>query len=244
MIFLMLAMQAAAAGPDDTRRYDTCIQQAQGDSASAIATATGWRFAGGGFLARQCLGVAYANLERWQPAAEAFEDAAREAVKAGDRRADDYWAQAGNAWLAAGVPDKARTALDAAIEPGRLTGLKLGLTLVDRARALVALGELENARVTLDKALVAAPEDSLSWLLSATLARRSNDVLRAKKDIAEALKRAGGDPAVQLEAGNIAAMDGDGAGAQTAWQRVVELAPGSPMADSARKALAQFSQAE
>jgi tetratricopeptide (TPR) repeat protein len=240
-MMMLLALQGLLASPADARRYANCVEEAQKNSAAAIATATGWRVAGGGFLARQCLGIAYANLQRWDAAAEAFEDAAREAANAKDVRADDYWAQAGNAWLAAGQPAKARTALDAALEPNRLTGLKLGETLLDKARAMVALGDTENARVALDKALAAVPQDGLAWLLSATLARKTGDLRRAQQDIDVALRLAGGDPQVQLEAGNIAAAKGDGGGAQQAWQRVVELAPGTPLAESARKALGQFS---
>ena len=66
------------------------------------------------------------------------------------------------------------------------------------------------------------------------------DLPRAQKDIAEAIKRAGDDPAVQLEAGNIAAASGDEAAAKTAWNKVVTAAPNSPQASAARTALAQF----
>ncbi|CUS44086.1 hypothetical protein MGWOODY_Smn172 [hydrothermal vent metagenome] len=61
--------------------------------------------------------------------------------------------------------------------------------------------------------------------MSATLARRTNDLPRAKKDIAEAIKLAGDDPSVQLEAGNIAAATGDEAGAKAAWNMAVRPRP-------------------
>jgi Tfp pilus assembly protein PilF len=134
----------------------------------------------------------------------------------------------------------ARTALVAALAAATLTGLALGEAHLDRARARVAAGDTDGARADLDKALVDAAADPMSWLLSATLARRTNDLTRAKADIGEALRRSPDDASVQLEAGNIAAMQGDEPGARSAWARAIELSPGSPVAAAARAALAQF----
>jgi tetratricopeptide (TPR) repeat protein len=248
MFFFLLSLQAAtAAAPPPGKeppRYAECMDLATGDPSQGAAAAARWRVEGGGMLARQCLGVAYANQKRWPSAAAAFEEAAREAENARDARAANYWAQAGNAWLAAGEPVKARGALDAALASGNLTGLALGEARLDRARVLVAAGDMDGARSDLDRALADAKADPLAWLLSATLARRQGDIARAKVDITEALKRAGDDAQVQLEAGNIAAVQGDEAGARAAWGQVLKLAPGSPAAESARKALAQFGATE
>ncbi|AQR74237.1 tetratricopeptide repeat protein [Sphingomonas sp. LM7] len=248
MFFFLLSLQAAttAAPPvgQEPPRYAECMDLATGDPSQGVAAASKWRVEGGGMLARQCLGVAYANQKRWPSAAAAFEEAAREAESAHDIRSSNYWAQAGNAWLAAGDPVKARAALDAALATGLLRGLALGEARLDRARVLVAAGDMDGARSDLDRALADAKADPLAWLLSATLARRQGDLVRAKADITEALQRAGDDAQVQLEAGNIAASAGDEAGARAAWGRVLELAPGSPSAESARKALAQFGASE
>ncbi|MDF7774663.1 tetratricopeptide repeat protein [Sphingomonas sp. AOB5] len=221
-------------------RFERCLDLATGDPRAGEAEAIKWRSEGGGHRARQCLGVAYANQERWPSAAGAFEEAAREAEVEKSPKAGDYWAQAGNAWLAAGDPGHARSALDAALVSGNLAGLPLGEAHLDRARARVATGDNEGARSDLDRALIHAAEDPLSWLLSATLARRMGDLPRAKKDIDEALRRSPDDASVQLEAGNIAALRGDEPTARAAWARVLELAPGSPQANAARGALEQF----
>jgi tetratricopeptide (TPR) repeat protein len=248
MFFFLLSLQAAtAAAPppgQEPPRFTECMDLATGDPSQGAASAAKWRVEGGGMLARQCLGVAYANQKRWPSAAAAFEEAAHDAETAHDLRAANYWAQAGNAWLAAGEAVKARAALDAALASGQLTGLALGEARLDRARVLVAAGDLAGARGEFVRALADAKADPLAWLLSATLARRQGDLPRAKTDIAEALKRAADDPQVQLEAGNVAAASGDEAGARAAWSQVVSLAPGSPVAESARKALAQFGATE
>lgn len=248
MLFFLLSLQAAtAAAPPSGKeppRYAECMDLATGDPSQGVTAASKWKVEGGGMLARQCLGVAYANQRRWPSAAAAFEEAAHEAEAARDVRAANYWAQAGNAWLAAGEHVKARAALDAALASGQLRGLALGEARLDRARVLVAAGDADGARADLDRALQDAKADPLAWLLSATLARRQGDLPRARTDIAEALKRAADDPQVQLEAGNIAAVSGDEAGARAAWGQVLTLAPGSPAADSARNALAQFGASE
>src|SRR3546814_3090904 len=57
----------------------------------------------------------------------------------------------------------------------------------------------------------------MGWLLSATLARRQNDIARAALHIAEAEKRAPGDPNIALEAGNIAGLQGRLAEAREKW---------------------------
>ncbi|HWK35137.1 hypothetical protein [Sphingomonas sp.] len=243
MIPALLLLQATVAAPpveSAEARFERCVDLATGDPARGEAEASAWRLAGGGAPARQCLGLAYATSGNYVGAAGAFTEAAHQAEIAADPRAGGYWAQAGNAWLAAGEATKARTALDAALASGTLAGLELGEAQLDHARAAVATDDLATARADLDRAIVNASADPLAWLLSATLARRMGDRPRAEKDIAEALRLSADDAAVQLEAGNIAAVAGDEGRARLGWQKAVQLAPDSPSGVAARAALAQF----
>lgn len=241
MILLLLLAQVAVGPPSPDRdRWERCVDAATSDPEAAIAEAERWKLAGGGFLAQQCRGMAYARATRWESAAGAFEAAARDAELAKDVRSGKYWAQAGNAWIAAGDPAKARSALDAALASGALAGVELGEAHLDRARARVALRDQQGARQDLDEAVVRAAADPMAWLLSATLARRMGDVPLAQKHIATAIELAGDDAAVQLEVGNIAASARDEAGAKAAWAKAIQLAPGSEAAAAARAALAQF----
>jgi tetratricopeptide (TPR) repeat protein len=242
MILFLLAAAAAQAGPADTRlaRFERCAALAERDPAAARAEAGRWQASGGSHYARACAGLAFATEKSWATAAAEFEAAARAAQVARSDRAASYWAQAGNAWLAAGEAEKARTALDSALTTGTLTGLALGEAQLDHARALVAEGQLDAARTDLDLALATAGDDPLAWLLSATLARRTGDLRRAKTDIGEALKRSADDAAVQLEAGNIAALGGDEPGARAAWGEAARLAPTSDAGRNAVVALKQF----
>lgn len=242
MILPLLAIAAIQAGPVDSvdARYDRCVALIGKDPAAARAEAARWRIAGGRWFARACAGLAFAKESNFAAAATEFEEAARAAELGHDDRTAGYWAQAGNAWLAAGNPARARTALDAALAGGTLKGLQLGEAQLDHARALVATGDMAAARTDLDRALANAPEDPLAWLLSATLARRMGSMVRAKTDIAEALKRASDDASVQLEAGNIAATLRDETGAKSAWAQAVRIAPDSEAGRHAAAALQQF----
>lgn len=243
MILLLLAQAAAApptplpADPALAARYEACLDLATDAPVQAVDRATAWQAEGGRFFARQCRGIAYAQLERWTAAANDFIGAAQEAELAHDRHAAHYWAQAGNAWLAAGEPQKARAALDAALAAGTLTGLDLGEARFDRARALVELGDLAGARRDIDAALPNARADPLLWLASATLARRMGDLPRAKADAIEAFQRARDDGAVLLEIGNIAYAEGDRKGAAMAWREAIARRPGTPAAETAQARL-------
>lgn len=255
MILFLIAAQSAVLGPavpgpaltgpatSLQARYEHCLDTITEDANKAIDEASAWRIGGGNFLARQCLGMAYAKIGRWTLAANEFGEAALAAEIAKDARAANYWAQSGNAWLAAGDPAKARSAIDAALASGTLDGLSLGETRLDRARVMVASGDLESARIDLDRALLLAKDDPLAWLLSATLARKMDDLRRAKADIAEALRRSADDAAVQLEAGNIAALAGEEEFAKAAWREAVRIAPAAPEGLAATKALQQFDEA-
>ena len=238
---LILALLQDALDPRQPR-YEACATLAKNDPVAARAEASRWSIAGGAWFARQCAGLAYAREANWVAAAGEFEGAARAAERGRDRRAANYWAQAGNAWLAAAQPAKARAALDTALVAGTLTGLELGEAQLDHGRTMVAAGDLDAARRDIDLALATAADDPLAWLLSATLARRMQNLPRARQDIAQALRRSPDDASVQLEAGNIAAADGDEAGALAAWAEAARIAPTRDVGRHAVAALKQFDQ--
>lgn len=245
---ILLALAAAVSAPNptpaaaqsDEDMFRSCLQLVDKDPEAAITMAGQWRVSGSLIMARQCLGMAYAATQRWASAMSAFEQSAQAAQANKDVRAAGLWVQAGNAALAAKDAVKARGYFDAAIILGTLTGPEAGEARLDRARALVATGDLTRARTDLDAALNLVPQDPLAWLLSAALARRMNDLPRAQKDIGEAAKRAPDDASVALEAGNIAAMAGQVEAAKTAWQAAQRLQPNGPQGQAAARALAQF----
>jgi tetratricopeptide (TPR) repeat protein len=221
-------------------RFNECLDTALADAKSGIVAANAWRMEGGGYLARQCLGFAYAEDFDWTAAATAFAEAAREAEVARDVRAPQFWAQAGNAALAGDEFEKAVEHLNAALVQGEMSDMAKGEIYLDRARAYVAMGDQYRAKSDLAKVHELVPEDPLGWLLSATLARRMDDLTLARADIAIAARLAGDDPAVALELGNIAYAAGDLTSAQVQWQNTVLLAKDSLSGRAAQKLLDQL----
>lgn len=220
--------------PQFADRFQACLDEAIDSPEQGVAYAQKWRIEGGSFYARHCLAFAYARAERWMPAVVAFEQAAEEAERGGEMaQSARLWAQAGNAALAAGDAAKARDHFDAALARGLPAGIEKGEVQLDRARALVALGDVKAARDALDVALTQAPQDPLAWLLSATLARRSDEMKLAQAHIARAVQLSPDDASVALEEGNIAVLTGYEDIARSAWERAVKLAPASPAGKAA-----------
>jgi Tetratricopeptide repeat len=245
MIWFLAAAVASVAAPasEVELRFNACTALAATDPAKAEADANSWLIEGGGVAARECLGLAFAANNRWLPASTAFEQAATQAEREKDLRATRLWIQAGNAALAGGQAPRARGFLDTALASGQLVGEAKGEAHLDRARALVALRQTTAARIDIDAALKLVPADPLGWLLSATLARRTQDLARATADISEAVRLSPDDAQVALEAGNIAVMNGSPEAARLAWSAAVKNAPGSPASKAAAEALKQFEAA-
>ncbi len=243
-ILLVLSLaQAATAQTPEQSRFEICAALTRIAPERAVETAYAWRVEGGGLYARQCLGLAYVELARWRAAATVYEEAARAADAAQDPRRTMFWVQAGNAWLAAEEGERAISALDTALA-GTMAAELRGEVHLDRARALVALGNPAGARSDLDRALELVPADPMAWYLSAGLAARQSDLPRAATDIARARQLAAADPDVLLLAGTIAGLQGNGAEAERLYREVAAAAPESDAGRAAAAALATMRDAQ
>jgi tetratricopeptide (TPR) repeat protein len=238
VISILLALAAAqAVSAGDAARFQSCVALVKAQPENGVASANDWLLKGGGVLARQCLGLGYSALERWAPAATAFEQAAREAETKQDARAADFWVQSGNAWLAAGDGAKAKAAFDAALVTTSLSPELRGEIHLDRGRAAVQLGDLAGARKDIDRGLSLVPADPFGWYLSSALALREKNLALAKEHSARAVSLAPDDVNVLLHAGNVAGVTGDVEGARAFYTKVVGAAPGTPAGKAAQAAL-------
>ena len=238
---LLLAVAPSAAQPMPTLeevQFEECVKLARTDPASAVTEASLWAQQKGGYLARACHGFALATDFKFDLAVPVLTEAATLAAEKGDPRAARFWAQAGNAAIAAGQADIALDALGKALASKSLDDTERADSEVDRARAMVTLGQSAEAETALATARQLSPENGAAWLLSATLARRLNklpDALAFIQTSAALLPR---DPAVALEAGNIAIAAGDEAAARKQWEQTIAIAPDSRQAMTATKQLA------
>jgi len=189
-----------------------------------------------------CLGVALSALDRWSEAQNAFLRARDAAAPTDTASRARLGAMAGNAALAGGSAAAALPILEAAQGEAKAAqdNELLGTIALDRARAYVALGQAAPAGAALAQARTAAPNDAQTWLLSATLSRRENNLAEAQSQIEHAAQIAPQDPEIGLEAGVIAVLGGRDAAARKSWQSVVAAAPDSEAAKTAKDYLAQL----
>jgi tetratricopeptide (TPR) repeat protein len=239
-ILAAATVQSAAPDPQEAPedRYRRCAEQVRANPTFAVESANAWLLQGGSLYARQCLGLAYVALERWEPAARLFEQAASEVPSAQAALRSDLFVQAGNAWIAAAQPTKALLAFDQALAASTLADELRGEIHLDRARALVGLNDLAGARRDLDRALQLVPADPFAWYLSAALARREGNLNRGRADIARAQAIVPGNPDFVLLAGTLAGLAGNLEEAERLYRRVVELAPESAAGRAASASLA------
>lgn len=240
---ILLMMQAApvAQKPLPTLnelQFEECLTTARTDPASAVADAGLWSQQGGDYLAKACHGFALASDFKFAEAVPLLSEAAQGADAKLDNRAARFWAQAGNAAIAADMREEALSALDKAILSVAPTNAERADIEVDRARTLVALNRADDAVAALSNARTLGPENATAWLLSATLARRLTKLPDALAHIQTAATLSPRDPAVALEAGNIAIAAGDEATARKQWEQVIAIAPDSRQATTAQKQLA------
>jgi tetratricopeptide (TPR) repeat protein len=228
-------------------KLSVCLELARTDPSTAILTASTWlRESADGeqAYAHQCMGVADMSLLRWQAAEEAFLVAHDSALPDDHALRARLAAMAGNAAIAQDQNIGALADFEIALGDAANAGdaALAGDIQVDRARALVALEQFDEAAEALANARRDSPQNPEAWLLSATLARRQEQFETAQAQI----ETAGGldplNPKVGLEAGVIAVLSGRDEAAAKSWQSVIELAPGSPEAATAKAYLAQLEE--
>ena len=251
-LLLFLAQDGAVAAPPPQRtvaedRLTVCLRHARTDPTSAIVEASAWSSEVSGAdvsYPQQCLGLAYAMLLRWDAAERTFL-AAREALGAGDHfRRAQLATMAGNAALAGERPVDALVSLELAANDAAAAAddALRSMVEVDRSRALVMQGREAEAEATLASARTLDAQSPFAWLLSATLARRLGKLDEAQGFIETAAALSPNYPEIGLEAGVIARLDGRREAAEASWRSVVELAPDSAEATSARAYLAQVAE--
>jgi tetratricopeptide (TPR) repeat protein len=240
-VFLLLqAATPASAQPLPTLnevQFTECLDLARKDAPSAVTDAGLWTQQGGGYLALACHGFALASDFKFDLAVPVLTEAAKGAEEKKDSRAARFWAQAGNAAIADNQPGDALTALDKALKIAAASIEKADIE-IDRARALVTLNRPDEAVTALAIARQLGPENGTAWLLSATLARRLDKLPDALAYIQTAASLLPRDPAVALEAGNIAIAAGDEAAARKQWEQTIAIAPSSRQANTAQAQLA------
>lgn len=191
--------------------------------------------------ALQCVATAQAEQERWEEAAAAFLVAQDAAVGTPEWQAR-LGSQRAHALAAAGRIIEARDgfaqAIDNALAAGN-TGLA-GEIAADQAIVEVQAGDVASAGRTLATARARTPGSPRLWLLSATLARRGDDLVQAQAFIEQAAELGPFDPEIGIEAGVIAALSGRYPAAKASFESVLAMPQSGPFAQTAKTYLEQL----
>jgi tetratricopeptide (TPR) repeat protein len=219
---------------NDAASYERCMTTARKEPSDGFEMASVWKDHGGGLPAEHCAAVALMGLKQYSLAADHLETLGKEMVREAPSLRAEVLSQAGEAWMQAGEPAKAKADLTAAI------GLdpKDASLLVTRARADAAAKDYKAAKEDLDRALVggAARGEALTYRAAAN--RLLGNLADARKDADAAVAAVPGSADAWLERANVRRLQKDDKGARADWIKVLEIAPDSPAGDAARDNLA------
>lgn len=215
------AQQAPRQGEDLAAVHDRCIDFARNNPKEGLERAKLWKNEGGGFAADHCIGMALFLLKDYAGAAERFETLASAMLGAPPQQRAQALDQAGQSWLDANEPARAKIDFDGALA---LNGDETDL-LIDRSEAFAALKKYWEAIDDLNRALELEPRRADALIYRGTAYRYLDSLDLALEDLEEALTLAPNAPAALLERGNIRRLKGDTAGARADWTRVRELSP-------------------
>lgn len=188
---LLLVQALAAATPAaptltvgqtaDRSRLETCIAAVDKDADAGYETARQWIAEAHVREAYVCSAIA--DMARAKPAlaARQFESLAIDGPDDADKA--NMLSRAGNAWLLARDPSRAKAAFDRAVA---LTPKDPDL-LIDRARAHAMLGQWRATEEDLSAALDARPKDPLALRLRADARVRQGAFELAEKDASDAV---------------------------------------------------------
>lgn len=230
--FLLLALAslpAAAQDMDPAAKYAQCMELAETRPKDAWEMAGQWVGLAGGEPARHCQAVALIGLKEYEEAAKRLETLAETSRAAPEMRAA-MLAQAAQAWVLHGDLQRAHAVQTTALElvPGDPA------LLTDRALTLVEAGDVRAAIDDLTAVLDAQPRNAGVLALRAAAFRIAGDPATARADLDRALTIDPSHPAALLEQGILARQEGDVATARKAWLTLLDTAPDSPEAETAR----------
>lgn len=217
----------------DAPEYERCLQMLDEDPEGARSFADGWAMQGGGEAAAHCAALAALILGDAERAAETLERIAARS-QAGIAARAAVFGQAGEAWIAAGRPERAHAALTLALA---LTPADPEL-LSERALSSLALDRPAEALRDADLVVAADPTRTEAWIIRASALRRLDRLEPAADSVVQALRLEADNVEGLLERGIIRQAQGDAAGARADWERVLELSPDSAAADLAAQNMA------
>lgn len=231
MATIGLIAAAPAWSLDNQAQYQACMTLLERDPAGALDSAIAWERQGGGDAARHCKALALIRTGEVEDGALELERVAEAMPQGKAPLAAELFAQAGQAWIKAGNPQRALYAQN--------QGLKLNPKdvelLVDRAMTYGTSGMYFEALDDLNVAAELTPDDPEVYAMRAAAYRQLETPDLAEENIDQALKISPSHPGALLERGYLRRAKGDVEGARADWLTVIQVTPGSEIAGEAQK---------
>jgi Flp pilus assembly protein TadD len=226
-----LMAEVPAWSLDNQAQYQACMSLLDRDPAGALDSAVEWERQGGGDAARHCKALAMIRTGDVEDGALELERVAEAMPQAKAPLAAGLFAQAGQAWIKAGNPQRALYAQN--------QGLKLNpedvQLLIDRAMTYGNSGMYFEALDDLNLAAELTPDDPEVYAMRAAAYRQLETPDLAEENINQALKLSPSHPGALLERGYLRRDQGDAEGARTDWLTIIQVTPGSDIANEAQK---------
>jgi Flp pilus assembly protein TadD len=220
-----------AAALDNQAQYQACMALLGRNPSGALDSAVEWEKQGGGDAARHCKALAMIRTGDVEDGALELERVAAAMPQMKAPLAAELFAQAGQAWIKAGNPQRALYAQN--------QGLKLNPTdvelLIDRALTFGTSGMYFEALDDLNRAVDLRPDSPDVYAMRAAAYRQLENPDLARDNINQALKLSPSHPGALLERGYLRRAKGDLAGARADWLTVIQVMPGTDIASEAQK---------
>jgi tetratricopeptide (TPR) repeat protein len=216
---------------DNQAEYQACMSLFDRDPAGALDSAVAWEKQGGGDPARHCKALALIRTGQVEDGALELARVAEAMPQVKAPMAAKMFAQAGQAWIKAGNPQRALYAQN--------QGLKLNSKdvdlLVDRALTYGSAGMYFEALDDLNAAIDLSPDDPDIYAFRAAAYRQLENLDLAEDNIEQALKLSPSHPGALLERGYLRRAKGDEVGARSDWLTVIQVVPGTDTANVAQQ---------
>jgi tetratricopeptide (TPR) repeat protein len=210
----------ALDSPDQLKRYTDCMKMARAEPLKALPIAEKWQSAGsGGLPARHCAAVALFEAGRYGQAAGQFESIAHDMGQDRPGLRAELLVQAGQAFLEAGLADRAADAQTRALA---LKSQDPELW-IDRGLSYAAMQSWPRAISDFDHALALKPNDVETLVLRAAAWRNAGNSSKALEDAGRALKITPDHPDALLERGYASLALGDRRQATNDFNAVLRL---------------------
>lgn len=213
--------------------YQLCLSTARSYPEQGFELAGRWVGLGGGEPAKHCEAVALIGLHQYAEAAHRLEELEGASKQGADIRAG-MLAQAGQAWFLGDDNEHAYADQTAALKIAPQNSAQAATILTDRAATLADSGKYDDAVVDLTAALAIQPQNADALTFRANAYRDLDKTDLALADAEHAVALDGNNVDARLMRGILYLLAGRGADARQDWLKILQIAPKSDAARSAR----------